>query len=302
MTADVSYTMRLNSETKELLQRLQAESGETQSEFYKRIATQLELEQLKNDGISVEAIDELQIHTSRINEIMINLLGSSSSMKTMFNQQMQDREHELMSKIDSQAAELERLAKEKEFAETENKNNLGNYYEVSVQLHDTKLALDRTDDLITEYKDKIRELSVLAAGNQLKASECDALTIRVKELEAQFEISEDARVRAEDIAREAKAEVKTVAEETKKKIADMALTLDQAKAQASEYKASFEQGEREKVMAIREAAAQTREAVAQAREEYLGRLEAYQAKQNEYVDEIQQLRLELSSQKATAKE
>ena len=88
--ADSTYTVRVDQETKDQLQKLQTESGKTQSEFYKEIAAQLQLDQLKEDGVATEEIEELQLHTKRIAELVVSMITRGQSIKDMHDQQLKE--------------------------------------------------------------------------------------------------------------------------------------------------------------------------------------------------------------------
>jgi chromosome segregation ATPase len=182
-----TWAVKVSEETKELVNKLIASSGfPTSKEWFETVLGIIQREQLKNNNMDfAKDLGELELHTNRINQLIINMVQRASYEK-----------NDLIKKYETgMAVKDERLTEQKskilglelglEEAAKENKEMLQSKEKAENQAKQLSAAIETHKDLIAEYKEKIIGLT-----DQIKDYEkCRGENLRLEKEKTQLTVT-----------------------------------------------------------------------------------------------------------------
>lgn len=165
--ADKTFGVKVSEELYEKVKMMIEGSGSTSKEWFERAVALTEVQDLRDGSPDYKQdLSELEIHTTRIYELVANMLQRANYIK-------EDAVRELVEKLDSREltiSDLQVNVKELQGRlselEEEAKQNTAEKEELDKQLEDQRSVNANNQALIQEYKDKIDTLSSLV--NQYK--------------------------------------------------------------------------------------------------------------------------------------
>ncbi len=161
----VVTSYRLSEDTKEKLKKQLSELGMTQEQYFNRVVSMMELENVKQNNIFAVDTVELQELTQRINNIFIGLCEQGNSflenkdtelgeLKVKYKDMLSDKE----SLIIEQKQELQEVYNNLVLAQNENKENESKLLSIKIeytkQLEQLEGNLEDKKLIVEEYKGK----------------------------------------------------------------------------------------------------------------------------------------------------
>lgn len=184
MSEIVTWSVKIDDETKQDIQQLLNNSGQQGKDFVQTLVTAYKINKVKESNPDAKVdIEELQYHTSRVNEIYYNLTSRvASNIKNII------RQHD--ERLDAKQLEIDMLKEEKVKLKEEliNSNNCKQAIEQTHQeqikkFDDLGASKAVLEDLNHQYKDKIETLSELVIEYKQFKEDIETLNMELSKRE-----------------------------------------------------------------------------------------------------------------------
>jgi DNA repair exonuclease SbcCD ATPase subunit len=235
---DTVFSAKIDEDLKAKFEELAQSAGTTQKDFFGRLITAYETNQVRESMAQVKEIEQLSHHLARIQEIYIGLIKSSQDQQdadisriaqtedeaTRFKALAMDTQEQLQSVTDQASAEVETARADAALArETAAK-----------EVQDAKEALDRARDA----QEQSAKLATLAeeAATAAKAKAVD-MEARAGQADQYRQEAEQARQESRDLARQleqAQESLRSMQENSKTALVAQAAKMDDALQRAAE--------------------------------------------------------------------
>ncbi len=180
--SDQTFGVKVSPETKEKVAKMIEATGISNKEFFEQMVYVFELQLQKEKTLDFQKdISELETHTNRINQLMINLIQRATTEKTDLQQKIEQIQEERDGTVKDLEAESQHFKELKEEAET----NLE-----ALEKRNQELSQENMNQqaLIEEYKGKIDQAENLDSDLQKVQAQAQDLK---NELENQREAHRD---------------------------------------------------------------------------------------------------------------
>lgn len=188
---DKTFGVKVSEDIYNRAQKSIEKSGDMSKVWFEKVLAIAELNELKVGSTDFTSdLTELEVHTSRIYELVVNMVNRSTHLK-------ESATKELIEKIDSKDATILTLQQELQKVTGDNKlltsdyNSMVEKQEIAKnEIEQYKKNIENTQSLIQEYKDKIDTLSTLVTKyqgfeeeNRVLTTENNSLIVQNRELE-----------------------------------------------------------------------------------------------------------------------
>lgn len=180
---DETFGVKVPSDLKQKAQEIVKESGLTGKEWLEKALALMDISSIKDGMLEhKEDLNELELHTTRIYELVANMVKRSAYKKDA-------AVGEVLEKLESKEAQFIKLKEQFDLLTTtneiitkENKDKNEELEKTQDLLEQHKKTEERNEELFEEYKEKIQTLSGLVAEYKKHQDENLVLTKEINEL------------------------------------------------------------------------------------------------------------------------
>jgi chromosome segregation ATPase len=180
--SDKTFGVKVSEELYERVKMMIENSGSSSKEWFEKAVAVVAVQDLKEGvGNYKQDLSELEVHTTRIYELIANMIQRAEYMKMDAVKESEDKLESRELTITELQGNVKKLTEELKRLEEGSKQTESDKKELSEQLESFRSANDNNQALIQEYKEKIDTLSSLV--NEYKGYATENTELKTRHLE-----------------------------------------------------------------------------------------------------------------------